>query len=224
MQFDLSFAISIIPDVMKGIWNTILIAIASFFLACLLGFLWETMRRSHRFLRPVMQFWIDAIRSTPVLVQLYFLYFVLPYYGITFGAITTGILGLSFYFSGYLSEVFKAGINAIPKGQQEAAASLGMNQADILRFVIAPQMLRNVAAPLGSYSVSMLKATPYLAVIGVPEILGSAFDVASDTFRYAEPLLVAGIIFLILALIAVALVSFLERRFGLISPRSKSNV
>ncbi|TIR63402.1 MAG: ABC transporter, partial [Mesorhizobium sp.] len=75
-----------------------------------------------------------------------------------------------------------------------------------------------IAAPLGAYSVSILKSTPILAVIAVPEMLGSAFDVASETYRYAEPMLVAGILFLILALIAVALVTRLERWLGVSGP------
>ncbi|RUW00723.1 amino acid ABC transporter permease, partial [Mesorhizobium sp. M1A.F.Ca.IN.022.05.2.1] len=168
--------------------------------------------------RPVVQFIVDAIRSTPALVQLYFLFFVLPFYGIVLPALFVGVAGLSIYFSGYLAEVFKAGIDAVPSGQGEAAKSLGLNWFDTVFFVLAPQMLRNVAAPLGAYSVSILKSTPYLSVIAVPEMLGSAMDVASDTYRYAEPMFVVGIIFLILALFAVALVNLLERRLGVIAP------
>lgn len=79
-------------------------------------------------------------------------------------------------------------------------------------FVIAPQMLRNIAAPMGNYFVSILKATPYLAVLAVPEMLGRAFDIASDSYRYAEPLTVAGLIFLGLALLISHAVKWLERR------------
>lgn len=215
MGFDINFAIEIVPLVLEGIGNTILVAILSFFGAAALGFLWEMLRRSHWLMRPFAQFIIDAIRSTPVLVQIYFLFFVLPYYGIVLPAMFVGIFGLSFYFSGYLSEVFKAGIDAVPAGQSEAAQSLGIGWADTVMFVIAPQMLRNIAAPMGAYSIAILKTTPLLAVIAVPEMLGSAFDVASETYRYAEPMFVAGILFLVLSLVAVALVGRLERRLGL---------
>nr|WP_206079025.1 amino acid ABC transporter permease [Mesorhizobium camelthorni] len=205
----------IFPQVLQGIGNTILVAIASFIGASVLGFIWEILRRSSRFVRPVAQLWIDAIRSTPVLVQLYFLFFVLPHYGIVLPAMLTGVLGISVYFSGYIAEVFKAGIDAIPRGQSEAASSLGLSRPDTIGYIIMPQMLRNIAAPLGAYSVSILKSTPYLAVLAVPEMLGSAFDVASETYRYAEPMVVAGILFLALAMIGVALVTRLERRLGL---------
>ncbi|AYG66072.1 ectoine/hydroxyectoine ABC transporter permease subunit EhuD [Rhizobium sp. CCGE531] len=215
MDFDFGFAANIIPRILEGIWNTLLVAILSFAGAATLGFIWELLRRSHWIVRPIAQFVIDAIRSTPVLVQIYFLFFVLPYYGIVLPAMFVGVFGLSFYFSGYLSEVFKAGIDAVPVGQAEAAESLGIGWGDTVRFVIAPQMLRNIAAPMGAYSIAILKSTPLLAVIAVPEMLGSALDVASETYRYAEPMMVVGILFIILSLMAVALVSRLERRLGL---------
>lgn len=218
MKFDFGFALKILPQILEGLGNTLVVAVLSFFCAAMLGFLWEMLRRSHPFVRPIIQFVIDAIRSTPVLAQLYFAFYVLPYYGITLPAMFVGVFGLGFYYSGYMSEVFKAGIDAVPRGQSEAAESLGLSWLDILVFVIAPQMLRNVAAPLGAYSVSVLKATPYLAVIAVPELLSSAFDVASDTYRYAEPMFVVGILFLGLASVAVALVGRLERRLGVVAP------
>ncbi|CDZ41508.1 Ectoine/hydroxyectoine ABC transporter, permease protein EhuD [Neorhizobium galegae bv. officinalis] len=218
MTFDFAFALRIVPQVLEGIGNTILVAILAFIGASVLGFIWEILRRSTPRGRPVVQFVIDAIRSTPVLAQLYFLFYVLPYYGIVLPAMVVGVVGLSFYYSGYMSEVFKAGIDAVPGGQGEAAQSLGISRLDTIAFVIAPQMLRNVAAPLGAYSVSILKATPYLAVIAVPEMLGSALDVASETYRYAEPMFVAGILFLCLALIAVSLVGWLERYLGITTP------
>lgn len=218
MSFDFAFALQIVPRVLQGIGNTILVAIFSFICATALGFFWEMLRRSHRFMRPITQFIIDAIRSTPVLVQVYFLFFVLPYYGVKLPAMFVGIFGLSFYFSGYISEVFKAGIDAIPAGQSQAAQSLGIGRPDTMIFVVAPQMLRNVAAPLGAYSVSILLSTPLLAVLGVPEMLGSAFDVASETYRYAEPTFVSGVLFLLLDLLAVAFIGRLERGLGLVTP------
>ncbi|WP_342723862.1 amino acid ABC transporter permease [Bradyrhizobium sp. B097] len=218
MSFDVAFAVRIVPQVLEGIGNTILVAILSFIGATLLGFIWEMLRRSNRFVRPVAQFVVDAIRSTPVLVQIYFLFFVLPFYGIVLPALLVGVFGLSFYFSGYISEVFRAGIDAVPRGQGEAAQSLGLGRLDTVIFVVAPQMLRNIAAPLGAYSISILKSTPLLAVIAVPEMQGSAFDVASETYRYAEPMFVAGVLFLIMDLVAVAVIASLERRFGLIAP------
>lgn len=212
MGFNFAYAIEILPEILQGLRNTLMVTVLSAIGATILGFTWEILRRSGRVMGYVMQFIVDAIRSTPVLVQLYFLFFVLPYYGIVLPAMFVGIFGLSFYYSGYLAEVFKAGIDAIPKGQNEAAQSLGLSATDIVAFVIAPQMLRNIAAPMGAYFVSVLKATPYLAVLAVPEMLGSALDVAAESYRYTEPMLVAGILFLILASSIAFLVGRLEKR------------
>lgn len=219
MNFDLAFAASTVPTILGVIGTTIGVALLSCAGASILGFSFEVARRAGSAPGYLMRFVIDFIRSTPVLAWLYFLYFVLPYWGFTLPALVVGTLGLSIYFSGYLAEVFKAGIDAIPTGQAEAAKALGMSRTDIVFFILAPQMLRNVAAPVGNYFVSILKATPYLAVIAVPEMLGSALDVASNTYRYAEPLTVVGIVFLVLALTVARGVKLLERK--LLGPTSR---
>ena len=214
MGFELGFALSTVPKILSAIGMTLLVAVASCLGAAALGFCLEITRRAGGLAGLFVRFLIDLIRSTPVLVWLYCLYFILPFYGLRLSALTVGIAGLSFYYSGYLAEVFKAGIDAIPKGQREAAGALGLGRFDTTIFVIAPQMLRNIAAPMGNYFVSILKATPYLAVLAVPEMLGHAFDIASETYRYAEPLTVAGIIFLALALAISQGVKLLERRLA----------
>ncbi|MEM5461097.1 ectoine/hydroxyectoine ABC transporter permease subunit EhuD [Paraburkholderia phytofirmans] len=219
MNFDIAFAMRIVPQVLHGIGTTILVAILSCIGAAVLGFFWEMLRRSAKPMRYVMGVFIDLIRSTPVLVQLYFAFFVLPFYGVVLPAMVVGVFGLSFYYSSYLAEVFKSGIDSIPRGQYEAAQSLHLSKLDSVLFVVGPQMLRNIAAPMGSYFVSILKSTPYLAVLAVPEMLGSAFDVASDTYRYAEPMLVAGVLFLTLALVVTYFVKRLETRLMLSTRR-----
>jgi len=212
VTFDLEFALSIVPTILSGLGTTLWIAVAACLGSAILGFIWEALRRSNRGLGYAMRFVIDFIRATPLLVQLYFLYFVLPHYGLTLPAIVVGVLGLSVYYSGYLAEVFKAGIDGIPTGQFEAAKAVGLTRLDAVLFVILPQMLRNIAAPMGNYFVSALKATPYLAVISVPEMFGLAMEVGSDTFRYAEPVIAVGIIFLVLAVSIAQLVRLLEAR------------
>lgn len=212
MGFDLAFALSCVPKILGAIGTSLFVALVSCVGAAAIGFLFEMVRRIGGIAGAMSGFAVDFIRSTPVLVWLYFLYFVLPFYGIRLGSMTVGVMGLSLYYSGYLAEVFKAGIDAIPKGQPEAARALSLSRRDTVFYVIAPQMMRNIAAPLGNYFVSILKATPYLAVLAVPEMLGRAFDIASETYRYAEPLTVAGLIFLALALVISYGVKRLERR------------
>lgn len=212
MGFDPAFALSTVPVILGAVGATLMVAFVSCIGAAAIGFLFEMLRRIGGVAGALVGFIIDFIRSTPVLAWLYFLYFVLPFYGIRLGSMTVGVMGLSLYYSGYLAEVFKAGIDAIPKGQSEAARALSLSRRDAVFHVIAPQMLRNIAAPLGNYFVSILKATPYLAVLAVPEMLGRAFDIASETYRYAEPLTVAGLIFLALALMISQGVRWIERR------------
>lgn len=199
MKFDIDFAISVVPLILQGLGMTIWIAVAASLCAAVLGFVLEILRRSNRWLGYVMRFLIDVIRSTPVLVQLYFIYFVLPFYGVTLPAVAAGILGLSIYYSGYLAEVFKGGIDSIDSGQFEAGRALGLTRRDVI--------------------VSALKATPYLAVIAVPEMLGIALEVGANSFRYAEPMVAVGIIFLILALGVNYLVRLMERRLQLAHQR-----
>ncbi len=212
MGFDLHFALSSVPIILGAAGTTLLAALLSCGGAAAIGFAFDIVRRVGGVTGFLVGFAIDFIRSTPLLGWLYFLYFVLPFYGIRLGSMTVGVMGLSIYYSGYLAEVFKAGIDAIPKGQPEAAKALSLSRRDTIIHVIAPQMLRNIAAPLGNYFVSILKATPYLAVLAVPEMLGRAFDIASETYRYTEPLMVAGLIFLALALVISHAVKQLERR------------
>jgi polar amino acid transport system permease protein len=212
VKFDPDFALSVTPVILSGLGATLWAAVIASIGAAVLGFVLEMLRRSNRVLGYAMRFLIDVIRSTPVLVQLYFIYFVLPVTGLTLPAMTSGIIGLSIYYSGYLAEVFKGGIESIDTGQFEAGKALGLTRLDVMAFVIAPQMLRNVAAPMGNYFISALKATPYLAVISVPEMLGLALEVGSNSFRYAEPVVVVGVIFLILAVAIGQLVRVLEVR------------
>jgi polar amino acid transport system permease protein len=214
VKFDPDFALSVVPVILSGLGATLWAAVVASIGATVLGFVLEMLRRSNRVLGYAVRFVIDVIRSTPVLVQLYFIYFVLPVTGLTLPAMTSGIIGLSIYYSGYLAEVFKGGIESIDTGQFEAGKALGLNRFDLMWFVIAPQMLRNVAAPMGNYFISALKATPYLAVISVPEMLGLALEVGSDSFRYAEPVVVVGAIFLILAVAIGQLVRILEARLS----------
>lgn len=199
MTFDLPFLWQILQTIFKALPLTLLIALSACFGASLLGFAFEILRRSHPMAGYAMRFVIDCLRSTPILVQIYFLYYVLPYYGVVMPGPLIGGIALSLYFAGYLAEVFKAGIDTVPRGQSEAAVALGLSPADVILRVIAPQMLRNIAAPMGNYFVSILKSTPYLAVIGVAEMMGTTLEVASNTFRYAEPMIVLGVVFFILA-------------------------
>ena len=214
MGFEPAFAATCLPPILAVMGTTLLVTAMTCVLAVSLGFALEVLRRSSRGAGYALRLLIDFIRSTPVLVQIYFLYFVLPIYGVRLPAMTVGVAALSVYYSGYLAEVFKAGIDSVAKGQWEAATALGLGWWKTILLVIAPQMLRHVAAPMGSYFISIFKTTPVLAVIAVPEAFGAALDIAAESFRYTEPLAVVGGLFLAIAVTFSMLVHRLEARLA----------
>ena len=211
-MFDRQFLLDAFPVILASLGTTLWVTIASCAVAVLLGLVLELARRYSGPCHFIFRFITDFIRSTPILVQIYFFYFVLPQFGVTLPALVIGVFALGLYYSAYLAEVFKAGIDAIPIGQTEAAQSLGLSWMDQIVRVIMPQMLRMIAAPMGNYFVSLLKATPYLAVIAVPEMLGAALELGSDSFRYAEPMVATEIIFLVLAICIAQMVRWVEVR------------
>jgi polar amino acid transport system permease protein len=215
VKFDVSFAISLVPDILSAAVTTLWIAVVSSVLAVIIGFAFELTRRSGRPARLILTPIIDFLRVTPILAQLYFLYFVLPYYGIILPAIVVGILGLVVHYAGYLAEVFKAGIDAIPAGQREAGLSLGLHRWKVMLLIVAPQVARFVTPAVGNYFLSILKSTPYLAVLAIPEMLGIALDEASNSFRYVEPMTVVGVLFLLFCLTISRGVRWVESKVAL---------
>lgn len=212
MGFDWGYFLSLWPDIFRGSLMTLFAAGLGSVGAVLVGLGLALGRRSGRVGFLLCAGFTEVIRLSPFLVQLYFLYFVLPVWGIVISATTVGVLTLALHFGAFLGEVFGAGIDAVPRGQVEAAQALGLRRLQIARLVVLPQTLRLVAAPTANYMISLLKTTPYLAVVGVPEMLGVAFDKASDSFRYVEPLTAAGLLFLAYSIVIGGAVRLLERR------------
>jgi polar amino acid transport system permease protein len=156
---------------------------------------------------------VEFVRSTPLLVQLYFLYFVFPVaFGITLSSLTAGVLGLGVHYATYTSEVYRAGIDAVPRGQWEAATALNLPRTRVWTSVILPQAIPRVLPALGNYMISMLKETPLLLAIGVLDLVGQAQASGSEAYRYVEPYTIAGLFFLLLSYPASVLVRRLERR------------
>jgi polar amino acid transport system permease protein len=184
-------------------------------LALLLGLVWAVLRRSHRRLISIPTFWmVEFVRSTPLLVQLYLLFFVLPDAGIRLSPLITGILALGLHYSTYTSEVYRAGIEGVPRGQWEASLALNLPLWHMWRAVIFPQAIPPVIPALGNYLVAMFKDTPMLAAITVMELLQTAKLIGAETFRYLEPLTLVGLLFLAISLLSSRLIRHLEVRFG----------
>ncbi|OEV31680.1 amino acid ABC transporter permease, partial [Streptomyces nanshensis] len=154
----------------------------------------------------------EFIRNTPLLVQLFFLFYVLPEWGLTLSALTTGIVGLGLHYSTYTAEVYRAGIDGVPVGQWEACTALSMPRGRTWSAVILPQAIRRVVPALGNYVIAMLKDSPMIAVIGALEMLGQARQFTAITFLPTEPITVVGIAFIVIAYPASLLTRALERR------------
>jgi polar amino acid transport system permease protein len=155
---------------------------------------------------------VEFIRNTPLLVQLFFLFFVLPSWGLTFGPLATGVIGLGLHYSTYTAEVYRAGIDAVPTGQWEAATALSLPRSRTWIAVILPQAFRRVVPALGNYVIAMFKDTPMLAAITVGDMLFKANEIGATTFDYMEPITVVGVLFILISYPTSLLLRVLERR------------
>jgi len=211
VSFDFGFALSLLPILLRGAVLTVLATFGGFAGALVGGAIVAAMQRSDvKALRFIAIGFVYVIRNTPLLVQLYFVFYVLPSFGITIGALAAGILGLSLHYSAFIAEVYRAGIGAVPVGQFEAADALGLRTLQKWALVIAPQALKPILPVLGNYLIGMFKETPILATITVIELFGAAQDVAGKTYRYNEPYTLVALIFLAISIPCSLLVRRLD--------------
>ncbi|KMP10540.1 amino acid ABC transporter permease [Candidatus Nitromaritima sp. SCGC AAA799-C22] len=213
-MFDWGFAWSLMPNLLEALMVTAIATLLGMGLALILGLVWAVMRKS----KNPLVFWfaatvVEFFRSTPLLVQIYFLFYVLPDAGFRLSPFQTGILALGMHYSAYLAEVYRAGIDGVPEGQWEAAKALNMSKVHTFRTIILPQALPPVIPAMGNYLVAMFKDTPMLSAITVLELLQTAKIIGADTFRYIEPLTLVGILFLTLSLISAKMIRLLEYRY-----------
>jgi polar amino acid transport system permease protein len=211
--FDWRFAWAILPRLLDALTVTIEAVAFGTIIALLLGAGWAIARRSPRAFVRVPAYWaVELVRGTPLLIQLYILYFVLPSAGLTLSPLATGTVGLGLHYSAYVAEVFRAGIEAVPRGQWDASLALGFSRAHTWRAVILPQALARSVPALGNYVIAMFKDTPLLAAITVSELLKTAKLIGATHFRYLEPLTMVGALFLVVSLVAARLVRLVEQR------------
>ncbi|MFE9534392.1 ectoine/hydroxyectoine ABC transporter permease subunit EhuD [Streptomyces sp. NPDC006691] len=213
MTWDWSAVWDFMPRFWDGVVTTLEILALGSLISFSLGLVWAlAFRAPTRFVRWPVNLITEFIRTTPLLVQLFFLFFVLPEWGVKFSALTTGILAIGLHYSTYTAQVYRAGIDAVPKGQWEAATALSLPAHRTWFAVILPQAVRRIAPALGNYVISMLKDTPLLAGISVLEMLQQSRLAGASTFQYTEPLTVVGVAFILIAYPASLFVRALERR------------
>lgn len=214
-MFNWSYALEALPQLLGGLWITVQATLGGMALALVLGLLWAVLRRSApALLAHGVRWTLELIRSTPLLVQLYFLFFVLPEVGPRLSPFATGVLALGLHYSAYTAEVYRAGIEAIPYSQWEAALALGLGRANTWFAVILPQAIPPIIPILGNYLIAMFKDTPLLAAITVTELLQVAKLMGAERFRYLEPLTLVGLLFLVVSLVSSQLIRALEKRYG----------
>jgi len=215
--WDWGFALDILPALLGGLLITFVATVLGSILAYSLGLVLALLLRTgFTPLTAAVRGFVEFVRSTPLLVQLYFLFFVLPQtFGIVLGSLTVGVIGLGVHYATYTAEVYRAGIDAVPRGQWEAATALSLPRLRTWTGVILPQAIPRVLPALGNYTISMFKETPLLLTIGVLELVGAAQEEGGTAFRYVEAYAMAGLFFLLLSYPATLLLRRLERRVGL---------
>ncbi len=212
MNWDWEFTFNeVLPRLIKVVPITIEATLLGFFVAAVLGLVLAVARMSkNRWVaRPVTEV-IEFIRGTPILVQIFFLFFILPEFGLVLPAFVTGVIALGLHYSTYCSEVYRSGLENVPKGQWEAAIALNLSPVRTFTGVIIPQAIPPIVPALGNYLIAMFKETPLLSFIAVVEMMQEAKLIGSEWFQYREPVTMVGLFFLIMSLVAAFGVRRLE--------------
>jgi len=203
--FDFEGSVEYLPELLRGALVSVELTFCVMLISLVFGLIIALMRLSRpRVTRTVSTIYVEVVRGTPCLLQLFYIYFVLPAFGIRFDPFMAGVIGLSVNYSAYLSEVYRAGIIAVPRGQLEAAHALGMSRAKMMRLIILPQAIRVV--------VSLFKDTSLVSIVTVKELMFTGQIIAATNFQYFTIFTIIGIIYLSLSYPGSLFVSYLERR------------
>jgi polar amino acid transport system permease protein len=214
------FVWEITPRLIDATGNTLIAAGAGYAIAVVLGLILALAQRTpYRVLTFVVRELVEFVRSTPLILQIFFIFYVGPQFGIRLSPWMSGMIAIGLHYACYLSEVYRGGIEAVPKGQWEAATAINMSTAQKYRRVIIPQAIPPALAGMGNYLVGIFKDTPMLSVIGVAELIHTANAIGSENYRFLEPYTMVGIIFLAISLPAAGLIRLFEgyvrRKLGL---------
>ncbi|AXK67876.1 MULTISPECIES: amino acid ABC transporter permease [Burkholderia] len=204
-----------LPDLLGGYGISLQVTGLSLLIGIPLGAVLAVMVPSpNKIVRAVAIGFVEIGRGAPALILLQFMYFGLPKTGMALTSFFASVVALAWCTGAYTSEIIRAGFEAVPYGQKEAAAVIGLSSFDALRFVVAPQGLRVALPALLGFSVMMLQATSLCYTIALPELFGRASNIGSDTFQYMPVLVLAALLFAAICIPATICVSILERRLG----------
>ncbi len=199
-----------------GLGLGLLLAVISIMIGCFIGLLAAFGMISHNpFLKVVSSSYVAVIRNTPILVLILFTYFALPQLGLRFGKIESFILTLSIYSGAYLTEVFRSGLVALPKGLREAGLAIGLTEFQCKISIIIPVMVRNVLPALSNNFISLFKDTSLAAAIAVPELTYYARKINVETFRVIETWIVASLLYVAACYIIAEFLRYFEKRLSI---------
>lgn len=205
------FTWEILPRLLWATVNTLIAAGVGYAIAVVLGLILALAQRSDfKPLTVTVREFVEFIRSTPLVLQIFFVFYVGPQFGIRLSPWTSGMIAIGLHYSAYLSEVYRAGIEAVPKGQWEACRALNMSTRDTYVRIVIPQALPPSLAGMGNYLVGIFKDTPMLSVIGVAELMHTANAIGSENYRFLEPYTLVGLIFLAISLPTAGLIRLFE--------------
>lgn len=203
------------PFIVGGAGLTVLLSAVSIVVATMLALLGAMGRLSRNpYLNGMASLYVSLVRGTPLIVQIYFIYLALPQVGIVLPAIPAGIIALSFNYGAYLTEIFRAGIQAVPRAQREAAQSLGMTERLVMRRIVLPQAIRIVIPAIGNDFVAMLKDSSLVSILAVEELLFRSQLVGRQNFRSLEALVIAAAVYWLLTIAFSTVQERLERRMA----------
>jgi polar amino acid transport system permease protein len=216
------FAIEILPNMLWATLNTILAAGIGYAIAAVVGLLFLLGQRTPiKIVNMINREIVEFIRSTPLLIQLFFVYFVLPQFGITLSAWVCGMITIGLHFGTYLSEVYRGALEGVPKTQWEACRALNFSTFYTYRKIVLPQAFPIAIPGMGNYLVGIFKDTPLLSTIGVAELFHAATAVGGYHYRYLEPYTIVGLIFLTLSIPAAMWIRKIEKNVNLAQGKIK---
>lgn len=215
MEWDWQFVWQIMPTLLEGFKVTIIATILGSVVAAVVGLALAVVRLSGiPVVSRVVVLVSEFIRGTPLLVQLYFIFYVLPDIGIRLSPLVAGVIGMGLHYATYTAEVYRAGIENVPRGQWEAAKAANLTTRQTWIHVILPQAVPPMIPALANYFIAMFKETPLLSAITVLELMNQAKSIANSNYRYIEPMTLVGIFFLVISLISVVGLRWLEERYA----------
>ncbi|MBU0642070.1 MAG: ectoine/hydroxyectoine ABC transporter permease subunit EhuD [Alphaproteobacteria bacterium] len=214
------FTWEILPPLFEATLNTLIAAGAGYAIAIVLGLVLALAQRTpYRALTFVVREFVEFIRSTPLILQIFFVFYVGPQFGVRMSPWTSGMIAIGLHYSAYLSEVYRGGLNSVGKGQWEACTALNMTPRQAYTRIIIPQAVPPALAGMGNYLVGIFKDTPMLSVIGVAELMHTANAIGSESYRFLEPYTLVGVIFLAISLPAAGFIrvfeTYVRRKLGL---------